>query len=102
MPVGGDRFYYFFGVPTPIGSHTPPEDRREELAQHFADWPEPVQALIRTLDPLDSNRLEISDIDPPERLAKGRIAILGDAAHATTPTLGQGGCQAMEDAYRHG
>ncbi len=98
MPVGGDRFYYFFGVPTPIGSSTEPKDRREELTSHFAGWPKSVQLLIQSLDPTASNRLEISDIDPPERLVKGRIAILGDAAHATTPTLGQGGCQAMEDA----
>ena len=98
MPVGGDRFYYFFGVPVPIGSSTEPEDRREELASYFAGWPQPVQTLIQTLDPTESNRLEISDIDPPERLVKGRIALLGDSAHATTPTLGQGGCQAMEDA----
>ncbi|MEM6449996.1 MAG: FAD-dependent urate hydroxylase HpxO [Cyanobacteria bacterium P01_D01_bin.105] len=98
MPVGGDRFYFFFGVPMPQGSETAPEDRRQELAEHFVDWPEAVQSLIQALDPTQTNRLEISDIDPPERLAKGRIAILGDSAHATTPTLGQGGCQAMEDA----
>ena len=98
MPVGGDRFYYFFGVPIPIGSQTEPENRRAELANYFSGWPKPVQTLIETLDPAASNRLEISDIDPPERLVKGRIALLGDAAHATTPTLGQGGCQAMEDA----
>lgn len=98
MPVGGDRFYYFFGVPIPIGSQTAPEDRRKELANYFSGWPQPVQSLIETLDPMVSNRLEISDIDPPKRLVKGRVVLLGDAAHATTPTLGQGGCQAMEDA----
>ncbi|MGC1308730.1 MAG: FAD-dependent urate hydroxylase HpxO [Phormidesmis sp.] len=98
MPVGGDRFYYFFGAPMVEGTETPPEDRREELAQQFAGWPDAVQALIRTLDPAESNRLEISDLDPPKHLVKGRIALLGDSGHATTPTLGQGGCQAMEDA----
>ena len=97
MPVGDNRFYYFFGVPMPIGSETAPAERREELAGYFKNWPTPVQSLIQTLDPMASNRLEISDIDPPERLVRGRIALLGDAAHATTPTLGQGGCQAMED-----
>lgn len=98
MPVGDNRFYYFFGVPMAQGTQTAPEDRREELAEHFDGWPEAVQTLIRTLDPVASNRLEISDIDPPVCLVKGRIALLGDSAHATTPTLGQGGCQAMEDA----
>ena len=98
MPVGGDRFYFFFGVPMKKGSETAPEDRREELSKHFADWPAAVQSLIKALDPTQTNRIEICDIDPPVRLVKGRIAVLGDSAHATTPTLGQGGCQAMEDA----
>ena len=98
MPVGGDRFYYFFGAPMEEGTEMPPEDRREELAKQFEGWPESVQALIRTLDPVAANRLEIRDIDPPAQLVKGRIALLGDSGHATTPTLGQGGCQAMEDA----
>ncbi len=98
MPVAGDRFYFFFGVPMAEGSQTAPEDRREELFQHFEGWPEAVQSLIKALDPTKTNRIEICDIDPPERLVKGRIAVLGDSAHATTPTLGQGGCQAMEDA----
>lgn len=99
MPVGCDRFYYFFGVPMPSGSETAPENRREELTSHFAQWPLPVQLLIQRLDPTASNRLEISDIDPPERFVRGRVALLGDAAHASTPTLGQGGCQAIEDAF---
>lgn len=98
MPVGGDRFYYFFGAPMAEGSQVPPEDRRQELVEQFLGWPTAVQTLIQTLDPLQANRLEISDIDPPARLAKGRIVLVGDSGHATTPTLGQGGCQAMEDA----
>ena len=98
MPIGGDRFYYFFGAPMAKGSTVDPADRRDELAKIFADWPDPVQNLIQALDPLATNRLEIHDIDPPHRLARGRTVLIGDAAHATTPTLGQGGCQAVEDA----
>lgn len=97
MPVGGNRFYYFFGAPMAEGTQVAPAQRREELAQLFAGWPTPVQNLIAALDPEATNRLEIGDIDPLERLVRGRVALLGDAAHATTPTLGQGGCQAMED-----
>ncbi len=98
MPVGGDRFYYFMGCPKPEGTKTPPEEIRAELKETFAGWAQPVQNLIDKLDPEQLNRLEIGDIDPLPNLVKGRIALVGDSAHATTPTLGQGGCQAMEDA----
>ena len=98
MPIGGNRFYFFFGCPMEKGTVVEPTDRRDELAQIFAGWPQAVQNLIAELNPLETNRLEISDLDPLERLARGRVAIVGDAGHATTPTLGQGGWQAMEDA----
>ncbi|WP_035986441.1 FAD-dependent urate hydroxylase HpxO [Leptolyngbya sp. KIOST-1] len=98
MPVGGDRFYYFFGAPMVEGTQVDPAHRRDELAKIFQGWPDKVQKLIQALDPTQTNRLEIGDIDPLERLVKGRVALLGDSAHATTPTLGQGGCQAIEDA----
>ena len=38
------------------------------------------------------------DIEPFSRLVRGRVALLGDAGHSTTPDIGQGGCAAMEDA----
>jgi FAD-dependent urate hydroxylase len=98
MPVGGDRFYYFFGVPIEKGTVVEPKDRRDELEKLFQGWPEPVQNLIQKLNPLETNRLEIHDLDPLEKLSRGRVVLVGDAGHATTPTLGQGGCQAMEDA----
>lgn len=98
MPVGGDRFYFFFGAPMAEGTQVEPTYRQDELAKIFQGWPEPVQKLIQALDPEQTNRLEIGDLDPLEHLVKGRIALLGDSAHATTPTLGQGGCQAIEDA----
>jgi FAD-dependent urate hydroxylase len=98
MPVGGERFYYFFGCPMPPGTDVPLAQRRDELAAIFAGWAKPVQFLIERLDPLQTNRLEIHDLDPLTQLVRGRVALLGDAGHATTPTLGQGGCQAMEDA----
>ncbi|OLP17884.1 monooxygenase [Leptolyngbya sp. 'hensonii'] len=96
MPVAGDRFYFFFDVPLVKGSPAQP-DPQAELKQHFQGWAPPIQALIDRLDPHKINRLEIHDVGPLDRMVRGRVALLGDAVHATCPDLGQGGCQAMED-----
>jgi len=98
MPIAGNRFYFFFDVPLPKGL---PQDRttlRTDLKHYFSGWADPVQRLIAQLDPATTNRVEIHDIEPLSQFVQGRIALLGDAAHSTTPDIGQGGCAAMEDA----
>jgi FAD-dependent urate hydroxylase len=97
MPVAGDRLYFFFDVPLPPGTTAEPEQYRAELSQHFAGWASPIQTLIAQLDSQKVARVEIRDVGPIDHLVRGRVALLGDAAHATCPDLGQGGCQAMED-----
>ncbi|MGB3233584.1 MAG: FAD-dependent monooxygenase, partial [Mycobacterium sp.] len=98
MPVAGGRFYFFFDVVEPQGSPYEKGSAREVLRAHFADWAPGVQTLIDKLDPATTNRVEILDLDPFYTWVRGRVAVLGDAAHNTTPDIGQGGCSAMEDA----
>lgn len=98
MPVANGKFYFFLDVPLPAGLDNNRDEYKQLLKQYFADWCQPVQQLIERLDPQKTNRVEIHDIEPFAQFYKGRVVILGDAAHSTTPDIGQGGCQAMEDA----
>ncbi|MFA2914735.1 FAD-dependent urate hydroxylase HpxO [Acinetobacter pittii] len=98
MPVANGKFYFFLDVPLPAGLDNNRDEYKKLLKQYFVDWCQPVQQLIERLDPQKTNRVEIHDIEPFTQFYKGRVVILGDAAHSTTPDIGQGGCQAMEDA----
>lgn len=101
MPVAGDRFYFFVDVPGPSGVV---EDRMAALEDAFGSWGAPgVRALLDGIDPDESlNRVEIWDIDPFDSWVRGRVAILGDAAHNTAPDIGQGACSALEDSFALG
>ena len=101
MPVAGNRFYFFVDVPGPSGVV---EDRMAALEHAFGSWGAPgVRALLDGIDPDESlNRVEIWDIDPFDTWVRGRVAILGDAAHNTAPDIGQGACSALEDSFALG
>ena len=98
MPVAEHRFYFFFDVPLPAGLENQRSEYKPLLKQYFSGWCPQVQRLIDSIDEQKTNRVEIHDIEPFTQFYKGRVVILGDAAHSTTPDIGQGGCQAMEDA----
>lgn len=98
MPIGGDRLYFFFDVPLAQGTPCNPENFKAELKEHFQGWASPVQMLIDRLNPHEVARIEIHDAGPFNHYVRGRVALLGDSAHATCPDMGQGGCLALEDA----
>lgn len=98
MPIADNRFYFFFDVPLPIGLNNDHSVYKMLLKEYFKGWCEPVHNLIDAIDVHKTNRVEIHDIEPFAQFYKGRVVLVGDAAHSTTPDIGQGGCQAMEDA----
>ncbi|MFF3676114.1 FAD-dependent oxidoreductase [Streptomyces sp. NPDC002120] len=101
-PLTDGRLYLYATVLVPVGTRPTGADLRAELRRHFGSWHDPIPALldrIERLDPADVLRNDLYDLATPlPRLHHGRIVWLGDAAHAMTPNLGQGGCQAIEDA----
>lgn len=99
IPIGGGRLFWF-------GTGTMPEaavpllgSPREELLKRFHDWHAPIPEFIASLNDAEVVRTPIYDRPPAPKWGNGRVTLLGDAAHATTPTLGQGACLAIESAY---
>ena len=74
-----------------------PEGTKEKLSRLFGDWHSPIPELIKNTETILKNSL--TDRKPHKGWTKGNVTLLGDAAHPTTPNLGQGGCVAVEGAY---
>lgn len=80
------------GAPRPVA----------EILDSFAGWAPPVLSIVRATPEVKLLRNRIYERPTLRRWSFGRVTMLGDAAHPAAPTLGQGGCQAMEDAVTLG
>ena len=74
------------------------DDMRGWLSERFSGWADPVPELMATTPDGAFLRNDIVDRPPTRNWYRGRCLLIGDAAHPTTPNLGQGGCIAIEDA----
>jgi 2-polyprenyl-6-methoxyphenol hydroxylase-like FAD-dependent oxidoreductase len=97
LPIAGERVYWF-AVRDASAQAAVPQGHRAELLRLFGTWHAPIPELIAATDESAILHNDIADLAPLPTWTQGRVTLLGDAAHATTPNLGQGGCQAIEDA----
>jgi len=97
--IGQNLVYFFATVCAPAGGSDNKQTLKEDLLKLFDTYDELPKSLIQSADVNKIIRTDIYDFAPIPQWHKGRVALIGDAAHATTPNLGQGGCQAVEDAY---
>ena len=79
-------------------STTPSRARLDRLRRRFAAFGGPVPAYLAALQ--DDQQLHFGPIEwvKLDEWYRGRVILIGDAAHAGPPHMGEGGCMAMEDA----
>ncbi|GAA0570000.1 FAD-dependent monooxygenase [Actinomadura livida] len=99
-PLAGGRTYFYATAPAAEGARE--QDAAAELAELkrlFGGWHDPIPALLDAVSPDALLRNDIHHLPAPlPSFHRGRVVLLGDAAHPMTPNLGQGACQAIEDA----
>jgi 2-polyprenyl-6-methoxyphenol hydroxylase-like FAD-dependent oxidoreductase len=98
LPIAGERVYWFAVRNAAASTSGPPVAHKQELQRLFGAWHAPIPQLIAATDDNAILHNDIYDLPPLPTWTRGPVTLLGDAAHATTPNLGQGGCQAIEDA----
>ncbi|MET8472817.1 FAD-dependent monooxygenase [Streptomyces sp. NPDC004856] len=98
-PFADGTIYAYGAAMAPAGQRAPGGDEKAELLRRYGSWHDPIPAILDAVEPGQVLRHDVHQIaEPLPALHRGRVALLGDAAHAMAPTLGQGGNQAIEDA----
>lgn len=98
VPLAGGRVYWFACINGPQNDASMRAYGPEELSEAFKDCHFPIPQLIRNTPKEAILWNDILDFKPIDKYVFDRIVLLGDAAHATTPNMGQGACQAIEGA----
>lgn len=98
VPLSDSKIYWFACKRADAGDEAMKMMHTEVIAKIFSGYHAPIEELILNTRPEDIIWSDIYDLEPISRFALGNVVLIGDAAHATTPNLGQGACQAIEDA----
>lgn len=96
VPLPGGRTYWFASRRLP--ENTIFDDEHAEVRRLGEGWPDPIPEVIAATAPDALIRTDLYDRPTAGRWYAGRVVALGDAVHPMRPHLGQGGCQAIEDA----
>lgn len=99
-PVSTTEMYLFVTEPKPVNEHVDPATFADRLRDLLADFPAPVLRQIREQITPESqiNYRPLEGLLMPRPWANGRVVMIGDTVHATTPHLASGACIGVEDA----
>lgn len=98
VPIGNGKLYWFATANAPEQDKSMQSFGVKELMEHFRNFHAPVGEILSHTQDEQLIWNDIVDLRPIDTYAFDRVALAGDAAHATTPNMGQGACMAIEDA----
>jgi 2-polyprenyl-6-methoxyphenol hydroxylase-like FAD-dependent oxidoreductase len=98
VDIGRGRTYWFATKNAPEGEPDERGGKKSEIVRRFSGWHEPIAAVAEAAAESAILRNDVYYLEPLPRWSDGRVVLVGDAAHATTPGVGQGAAQAIEDA----
>lgn len=96
-PLIGNKIYWYACINAAANSTKFSTFTTRDLQRQFASYHKPITDILASTSDAQLLWNDIIDIKPLKSLAYGRVLLIGDAGHATTPNLGQGACQAIED-----
>jgi 2-polyprenyl-6-methoxyphenol hydroxylase-like FAD-dependent oxidoreductase len=96
--VGNRQLYWLALTRAGEGGQDAPAGHRAAVLDRHRGWHAPVEAILEATAEEAIDRHDITDHKPFSRWGEERVTLLGDSAHAMTPNMGQGACQAIEDA----
>jgi 2-polyprenyl-6-methoxyphenol hydroxylase-like FAD-dependent oxidoreductase len=97
--LNGSQAYWWASARRRETDEEEPAVEKSSLLRAFSRWHDPIPELVAATPPEAIVRTCLYERSSLERLGVGRIALVGDAAHPMLPNLGQGACQAIEDAF---
>jgi len=95
--VGHGKAYWFLVKKYAKGER--PRVSKEALLNIVEGYTDAAAKLIEATPIYAVNEVELQDLPPRLPWSRGKVCLIGDAAHPMTPNMGQGGAQAVEDAY---
>jgi 2-polyprenyl-6-methoxyphenol hydroxylase-like FAD-dependent oxidoreductase len=98
VPLRKNRVYWFACINAPFNDPLMKSFETKDLSNYFQDFHSPIPEIIMRTPSDQLIQSDIIDIKPIRQFSFDRVTLLGDAAHATTPNLGQGAGMAIEDA----
>ncbi len=99
VPINKHKAYWAGCKALPLHTTNTEGTDKKELLSIFKNWSSSIPLIIEKTHENNIKRFEVFDHDPIQEWYKNNVCLLGDAAHASLPTSGQGACQAIEDAW---